>query len=119
MFLMTQPKQVVEFIRLFNDGRHFEAHEVLELLWRQDNCPDRKFYQALIQIAAVFVHLKNHNIKGALILFGKAENNFRDFCPAWAGLNIEKLLADVRACIEDNRTLYSIDWNTACLSRGM
>lgn len=51
----AQPAEYLEFINLFNREKFFEAHEILELRWRQDKGEARDYYHGLIQIAAAFV----------------------------------------------------------------
>src|SRR5207237_7833132 len=47
---------IQEAIRLFNDRFFFEAHEVLEEVWRQEHGESRVFLQGLIQICAAYHH---------------------------------------------------------------
>ena len=48
------------YCRLFDQGRYYEAHDVLEHLWLATprTEPDHAFYQGLIQLAGAFVHLQ-------------------------------------------------------------
>ena len=50
------------YFTCFNEGRYYEAHDVLEHLWLR--CRDRNalFYQGLIQIAGAFVHLQKQHL---------------------------------------------------------
>jgi predicted metal-dependent hydrolase len=61
---MRHPK-LDEFIRLFNEERFFEAHEVLEELWLVSNGEQKTFYQGLIQCAVALAHWKKKNARGA------------------------------------------------------
>ena len=54
-----------EFIRLFNEERFFEAHEVLEELWLVSSGEQKTFYQGLIQCAVALAHWKKNNVRGA------------------------------------------------------
>ncbi len=91
----------LQFIRLFNAQKFFEAHEVLELLWREEKGPDRDFYQGLIQIAAVFVHLQKNNLPGAQRLLETAAAYLKPYAPFCHGVLIEELLAAVRQALRD------------------
>ena len=44
------PPLLVEGVRLFNAGRWFEAHEVLEDAWRAEPEDVRRLYQGLLQV---------------------------------------------------------------------
>ncbi len=59
---------IEEGIRLFNDRYFFEAHEVLEGVWREEHGELRFFLQGLIQICAAYHHTQNGNSIGAVTL---------------------------------------------------
>ena len=99
VFLFMDPR-FQKFIELFNEEKFFEAHEVLELLWREIEGPEKKFYQGLIQIAAVFVHLQKDNREGAKQLYQKAFQNLFPYGAAHAGLPLAELLAKTAQAIE-------------------
>lgn len=85
-----------EFWKLFNAEKFFEAHEVLEALWRETPGPERDFYQGLIQIAAAFVHIQKGTPDGARKLLDKASEKLGKFSPAFCGLEIPHLLKQAR-----------------------
>ena len=64
----------------FNQGRYFEAHEVLEDLWlpirRQ---PVGDFYKGLIQLAGAFVHWNKGRHQPAVALLKLADANLAKF----------------------------------------
>ena len=93
------PREYPEFIRLFNAGKFFEAHEVLELRWRQEKGEARDFYHGLIQIAAVFVHLQKGTPEGGKQLFITAAKYLGKYRPAFMGLDLEKLLTETQASL--------------------
>lgn len=90
------------YFRLFNEGRYYEAHDVLEHLWlavpRAD--PEHGFYKGLIQFAGAFVHLqKQHTfplhpkhgrrLGPAARLFALARANLLPFRPRHLALDVE------------------------------
>ncbi len=93
------------YFRLFNAGRYYEAHDVLEHLWlgvRGD--PDFLFFKGLIQVAGAFVHLqKQHDfpahakhgrrLRPAARLFALAEGNLSRFPARHLGLDVAALRA--------------------------
>ena len=93
------PDEYLEFIRLFNDERFFEAHEVLEALWRRENGTPKPFYQGLIQIAAAFVHLQKGTPAGAPPLYQKAFSHLEPFLPSFSGLDLNVLLTAAHQAI--------------------
>lgn len=47
----------------FNEGRYYEAHDVLEHLWLRTTGECHAFYKGLIQLAGAFVHLKKQHAR--------------------------------------------------------
>lgn len=86
------PSAYLQFVTLFNERKFFEAHEVLEILWRQENGQRRDFYQGLIQMAAAFVHRENDNAQGVERLYAAAAKRLSFFSPETMGLDVEKFL---------------------------
>jgi uncharacterized protein len=89
-----------EFIGLFNEEKFFEAHEVLELLWRETQNSDRDFYQGLIQLAAALVHIQKGTPPGAEDLYLKASKHLSKYPSFHLGLDYGKILSDVRATLD-------------------
>ncbi len=84
-------------VRLFNQGRFFEAHEVWEELWKPSTGETRVLYQGLIQAAAALHHAMRGNRAGARSLWAKAKVKL-ELCPErYRGLSI----ASLRAQLED------------------
>ncbi len=53
---------VREAVRLFNGERYWEAHEVLEGLWRRLTGVEKSVIHGLILVAAAFVHLQKDEL---------------------------------------------------------
>jgi predicted metal-dependent hydrolase len=84
-----------EGIRLFEERRWFEAHEVLESLWRPlPKGADRHFVQGLIQLAVALEHWRRGNPRGAAGQWTKAQGHFAGLSDDYAGIALRKLLAD-------------------------
>ena len=81
---------------------------MLEDLWRQEKGENRRFYQGLIQIAVVFVHIQRGNKAGALNLYQKARTSLSGYPSFYLGVNISLILQDVPHAIEKNMTDYKI-----------
>jgi predicted metal-dependent hydrolase len=68
------------YFELFNCGKYYEAHDVLEDLW----LPIRKelkgdFYKGLIQLAGAFVHLQKERLRPSGALLKLAKTNLTKF----------------------------------------
>lgn len=90
------------FFRCWNDQRYYEAHDVLEQLWLNNESPDADFFKGLIQAAGAFVHLQkrfehplhathSRRLPPAVRLFRLAERNLSSFTPRHHGLDVTAL----------------------------
>ena len=68
-----------EGIRLFNAGRFFECHEVLERLWIEDRSEFRQLYQGLIKSAVGLHHAERGNLRGARKVLAGALEQVRPY----------------------------------------
>lgn len=82
----------LKFIELFNQEKFFEAHEVLEDLWRQTSDESKDFYHGLIQIAAAMVHVQRKNRTGAKRLLSTAAKYLSTYLPSYNHINLSKVL---------------------------
>jgi predicted metal-dependent hydrolase len=88
---------IQEGIRLFNDEYFFEAHEVLEDVWKRDHGEARLFLQGLIQISAAYHHYQNGNLVGAATLLQRGADKIRKYPPRYLGIDASVLVARVEA----------------------
>jgi predicted metal-dependent hydrolase len=82
---------------LFNAGLFFECHELFEDAWRASAPPERLFYHGLVQAAAACYHAEKGNTHGAAVLLDKARAKLTRYAPRYLGVDIEGLLASLRA----------------------
>ncbi len=101
--MKSYPTEYLEFINLFNDEKFFEAHEVLEELWRHEKGVEREYYQGMIQIAAVFVHVQKKTPEGGKRLLQTSTKYLEKFQPAFMGINLEKLLPETAASLFEGK----------------
>ena len=86
----------------FNEGRYYEAHDVLEHLWLQEGREggNHAFYKGLIQLAGAFVHLRQQSeqpthakhgrrLRPAARLFALASGNLAAYEPTHLGLDVQ------------------------------
>lgn len=91
-----------EGLCLFAEGHWFEAHEVLELLWKeQPQGPDRRFLQGLIQLAVSLEHWRRGSPRSAWGQWEKAREKLVPLPSPYGGLDVEALLRDFQAYYED------------------
>lgn len=86
----------VEGVERMREGHWFEAHEVLELVWRPTPPgPRRDFLQGLIHVAVALEHWRRGNPRGASGQWQKAHRKLAPVAPVFDGLDVAALLADV------------------------
>lgn len=82
------------YFDLFNRGKFYDAHDVLEDLWlplRKE--PKGDFYKGLIQLAGAFVHLQKERLRPSGALLKLAKNNLSKFAPEFEHLNLTQVVA--------------------------
>ena len=87
-------------IHLFNTRHFYEAHEVLEDVWRESRGPERKLLQAVIQAAVALHHHSRGNAAGARSLMTRAARNLEGYPQTFAGLGIPSLRASCGECAQ-------------------
>ena len=90
----------LDYLRLFQEKKFFEAHEVLEELWRETRGREREYYQGLIQLAAALVHFQKENFPGAKELFRTASKYLKPYLPRYKSVNLSKVLAQFQKFLE-------------------
>lgn len=97
------------YFGLFNQGKFFEAHEVLEHIWLNDRYgPNGAFYKGLIQLAGAFVHLQRNRPQPASALFKLALANLEKYPATHEHLNLQTTGELIRQWLADlERTDFS------------
>jgi uncharacterized protein len=95
-------------ITLFNHAEFFEAHEVLEDVWRAAPGEQKKFLQGLIQVAVAFHHHSTGNRVGARSLLHRGMRNLDGYPDNFGGIQLAvflKALVPSRHALDNNLTL--------------
>jgi uncharacterized protein len=113
--IQQQPPPLLEAgIELFNAGRYFEAHEVLEQAWLAEHGPVRLLYQGVLQVGVGLHHARRGNRRGALALLDRGMARLDRFRPACLGLDVERLLDDMQSArrhLASPDGMTSFDWS--------
>ncbi len=100
-----------EGLILFNAAQFFEAHEVLEDVWRPAPEAERKFLQGLIQIAVALHHHSTGNIAGCRSLLLRGLRNLAPYPDRHCGLELALFRDQVeqwRLALESQRPLPAL-----------
>jgi uncharacterized protein len=79
-------------IELFNRGEFFEAHEVLEDVWRGAPVEQKKFLQGLVQLAVAFHHHSTGNLVGMRSVMQRGMNNLLGQEEGFCGIDLVPLM---------------------------
>lgn len=97
---VLHPK-AAEGIRLFNEGKFFEAHEELEIAWSEEPGLIRNLYRGILQVAVTYLHIRRGNYDGAVKVYGRSLKWIRDWGDVCRGIHIAKLLEDAGRVMEE------------------
>jgi predicted metal-dependent hydrolase len=98
-------------LELFNRGAFFDAHEVLEDVWREAPPPDRPFLQGVIQVAVALHHHGTGNREGARSVMARAAQNLAAYPAAYGGIDLAGLreaIARWQAAVDGSGTVPGI-----------
>jgi predicted metal-dependent hydrolase len=121
MTLMPDDAAFRKGLDLFNRGRFFDAHEVLEDVWRaapRDRSaghPLRLHLQGLVQLAVAFHHQSKGNWVGARSVLARALRNLEGAESSFPHLDLERLWAELEVW---RRYLNDADAGAGIAARG-
>lgn len=87
-------------VESFNAGRHFDAHEEWEHLWRECDQSDRRFVQSLIHAAVALYQWCRGNVTAARTQLARGLAKAAAYPPVYLGVDAARLWADVAAALD-------------------
>jgi predicted metal-dependent hydrolase len=87
-------------LALIREGRYFEAHEELELVWRASEASERGFYQGLVHVAVAWYQAGRGRPIATGSQLDKATRRLAAFAPEHRGVDVSGVLAQVAAARE-------------------
>jgi predicted metal-dependent hydrolase len=97
-------------VQEFNRGHFFEAHELWEELWNETVDEEKRFYQALVQIAAGYHKLSLAQYNGARKLLERGWQTIGAFPTHYIGIDLAPLLTALESTLSNlakNQTTHS------------
>lgn len=85
--------------RLFAEGDHFNAHEVLEEHWLEVDEEERDFLQGLIHLSVGLHHLGRENFNGAEAQFRKAQRRLERYPQQHHGVDLAAIRGYLQAAL--------------------
>ena len=102
---MADAVRIAAGLALVREGRGFDAHELFEELWRAADPPERDLYQGLVHVAVATYQDGRGNEVGRTRQLEKALRRLAPYAPAYAGVDVEALLAWTRDSLAAGRCL--------------
>ena len=82
---------------LIESGEYYEAHEVIEDVWRAAEEEERDFFQGLVHVAVACYQAGRGNRRGCERQLEKATRRLSPYAPDHRGLDVVDLLTQVQA----------------------
>lgn len=93
--------QAAEGLRLFNEGKYFEAHEALEIAWLEEPGKVRDLYRGILQIAVVYLHATRRNYNGVIKVYGRSQRWLKDWPDFCRGIDVGQLQRDAKSVLDE------------------
>lgn len=103
---LSLSQKVIDSIRLINQGKYFEAHEELEIAWREETRSIREFYQGLLLVSVMNYHTSRGNHKGAARILTRSIGKLLPF------LDVHMMI-DLPLLVHNLQKLDRVDSKTA------
>jgi hypothetical protein len=84
-------------LELIRGGEYFEAHEVLEDVWRAAEQEERDFYQGLVHVTVAWYQAGRGNRVGCERQLEKAARRLGPYAPEHQGVDVGSILDQVVA----------------------
>lgn len=97
---LSADETLAEAQRLLDAGRAFQAHEVLESMWKAAPGIERELWRGLAQLAVGLTHARRGNAVGAVELLKRAASRVEEYAgqPPY-GVDVVGLVAWARALV--------------------
>lgn len=93
--------KAAEGLRLFNEGKYFEAHEALEVAWLEEKGKVRDLYRGILQVGVAYLHITRGNYRGAIKVHGRSQRWLKGWPNYCRGIDVEGLRRDAEAAINE------------------
>jgi predicted metal-dependent hydrolase len=84
-------EMAIHGLEAFNRGEYFEAHELLEAAWNQDDTPARELYRSVLQVAVAYYQIERGNYNGAVKMFQRMRQWFEPLPDECRGVDVKSL----------------------------
>lgn len=97
--------RAAEGLRLFNEGKYFEAHEALEEAWLDEKGKVRDLYRGILQVGVTYLHITRGNYNGSVKVYKRSQRWLKDWADVCRGIEVGKLREDAEQAMEEVKRL--------------
>jgi uncharacterized protein len=90
---------------LFNSERYWKSHEVLEQVWKKSEGSEKQTLNAIILVAAAFVHYQKAEYDTCVGILKRAYSKIQSISGSYHGINIDSLKDDILNIIESGKIM--------------
>jgi predicted metal-dependent hydrolase len=92
--------------QLFKEERYWEAHEVLEGLWKSLRGREKELIQALILVAAALVHAQRNEEKIVLPMLEEAARRLENQPASFLGIDVNAFARQLQTAIQSKNIYF-------------
>ena len=93
---MNIDKRFFEGLSLFNEGKYYKCHDVLEKLWKETKGEYKDFYKGIIHSAVALYLLQQKRYPGAYKRFKSSICYLEKYKGKALGLDIKRFILDMK-----------------------
>ncbi len=93
--------KAAEGLRLFNEGKYFEAHEALEEAWLEEKGKVRDLYRGILQVGVAYLHITRGNFNGAVKVYKRSQRWLEGWADVCRGIYVAELRRDAEAIMKE------------------
>jgi len=88
---MEKDRAIKRAVQLFNDERYWEAHEVLEYVWKNATGIEKEILNGIILVAAAFVHDQKDEPDVCIAILRRARKKLDSASGNYHGINTNRI----------------------------
>ena len=92
-------------MKVFNAKHFFEAHEELEIAWKEEKGEVRNLYRGILQVAVVYLHIERGNYNGAIKVYDRCIKWLKVWPAVCKGVQVGNLRNDLETVMAEMRNL--------------
>jgi uncharacterized protein len=92
---LEKDKAIMRARELFNDERYWEAHEVLESVWKNSTGTEKEILNGIILVAAAFVHDEKDEQDICISILHRAKRKLDGTSDSYYGIDMTKIVDEL------------------------